>query len=331
MLEEDVKEFEESEESIREKVGKIVDLINLSKCTALFTGAGISTSAGIPDFRGPKGVWTLSKQGKAVEGIKRLEELEPTKCHMVLKTLLDNQKIKYVISQNVDGLLLKAGIPPHNLAELHGNCFIEECWGCEQKYIRNYDTCDDEQAFAGQCASCIANKKKMCHCTPRHCTKCGEYLKDSLIHFGESLHPHVVQSAGNKCLSSDLMICAGSSLSVFPACDYPKDLKQRGGKLVIINKQKTELDWMADVHIFGDIDKIFGMIAEGLGLEVLEYSPVNSMLIPTDESSFAKVCVKTNAEHVWSTSPPCLCATCSCYATMWCDLCEQCGLCAGVE
>ena len=168
----------------------------------LFTGAGLSTAAGIADFRGPSGIWTqlliekhqtLTQQSIQKKAMKkktiRLDQLQPTTAHMAIVALANAGFIRGVISQNVDGLHMKSGLShlsPYStddvvsecrLIELHGNCFIESCWDCSLEYIRDFDTCDDSQAFPGRCAECTGGLRTMCHCTPRRCLQCGNSSK----------------------------------------------------------------------------------------------------------------------------------------------------------
>lgn len=107
-----------------------------SKYIVVHTGAGISTSCGIPDFRGPKGVWTLEKQGIKPKIDIKFENAIPSTTHRALKLLLDKGYIKFIVSQNIDGLHLRSGVAKHHLAELHGNMFIEECEKCKKQFIR---------------------------------------------------------------------------------------------------------------------------------------------------------------------------------------------------
>jgi NAD+-dependent protein deacetylase sirtuin 6 len=180
----------ETEEELRTKVSLLVEAIREAgeKGTVFFTGAGLSTSAGLADFRGPTGVWTKllaesnTAPNQSTKASKSLEQFIPTFSHMAIVTLAKARFISGIISQNVDGLHMKSGLdrvpvfasqlPPHadmQVIELHGNCFVELCWACELEFIRDYDTCDDSQAFAGRCGECVGRGKKMCHCTPRRC------------------------------------------------------------------------------------------------------------------------------------------------------------------
>lgn len=102
-----------------------------------FDVSGISTSIGIPDFRGPNGVWTLEKKGEKPQINISFEDAIPSKCHMALKALLASGHIKYIVSQNIDGLHLRSGVQRMHLAELHGNMFVENCNKCRRQYVRS--------------------------------------------------------------------------------------------------------------------------------------------------------------------------------------------------
>lgn len=107
-------------------------MILSSKHVVVHTGAGCSTASGIPDFRGPKGVWTLEKKGEKPNFDVSFSDAQPTKCHMALKALLDSGHIKYIVSQNIDGLHLRSGVQRKQIAELHGNMFVENCSKCRR-------------------------------------------------------------------------------------------------------------------------------------------------------------------------------------------------------
>ena len=116
---------------------KLKNWVQQSKHTVIYTGAGVSTSAGIPDFRGPKGVWTLEKKGLKPDMNVSWDDAKPTKTHMAISKLIEKDMAKFVISQNIDGLHLRSGIPRIHLAELHGNMFVDECSICKKMYVRS--------------------------------------------------------------------------------------------------------------------------------------------------------------------------------------------------
>ena len=121
------------------KAELLADWIRNSRYTVAFTGAGISVASGIKDFRGPNGVWTMEKKGLKAEFDIRFEDAEPSFTHMALVALEKKGYLHYVVSQNVDSLHLKSGLPRQKLSELHGNIFAEHCDQCNTEYIRDYD------------------------------------------------------------------------------------------------------------------------------------------------------------------------------------------------
>lgn len=123
---------------VASKVEQLVDLILTSKHIVIHTGAGISTSCGIPDFRGPSGVWTLEKQGIKPKIDVSFKDAIPSKTHRALKLLIDRGFVKFIISQNIDGLHMRSGVPRKNLAELHGNMFTSECPKCKKQFVRSH-------------------------------------------------------------------------------------------------------------------------------------------------------------------------------------------------
>ena len=221
-----------------------------------FTGAGISTSAGIPDFRGPQvfafsnecrniilkpffthvqGKWTRQAQGKApLSGTSSLCAI-PTATHMGLVELLRLGKLKYLISQNCDGLHRRSGVPGTLISELHGNGNMEICESCGQSYFRDI--------------SCRRFVRSRDHFTARRCSRqeCSAPLLEYTIDFGQCLPVAPLQLAESHSEKADLHIVFGSSLTVSPACDLPAETAQRGGKLVIVNLQETPLDDLATI------------------------------------------------------------------------------------
>jgi len=268
-----LEEREEEVEEVRVKVKRLAELVRNSRHCILFTGAGISTSAKIPDFRGPEGVWTLKAKGLRSESIK-LESAIPTLCHMAIVSLrnhfLSSGRTLYIISQNIDGLHRRSGIPGADISELHGNSFKEVCWKCDRDYLRTFDTAAESGLGGQNCPECIVRVPKFCHCTRHKCT-CGGTLKDSIIHFGENLPKVDLQRATEHAKSSDLCIVLGSSLTVSPANEMPKYTKKNGGQLCIVNMQTTRLDSTADIRIFAKTDLVLQLLMEELGLTVAEF------------------------------------------------------------
>jgi len=223
----EVTEYEEEQAVLNKKVNKLAEMINNSNCVVFYTGAGISTSANIPDFRGPNGVWTLRDQGKAPPALnKALSQFEPTLCHMAMVQLINKGKVHFLTSQNVDGLHLKSGIPSEKLAELHGNCFLETCEKCHRKYYRSFSVPEHNSTEIDVSS---LEWSQIFHMTGRLCKdpSCKGILRDSIINFGETLPAVELNNATENAKKSDLAVCWGSSLRVSPACDLPRKTKKK--------------------------------------------------------------------------------------------------------
>merc|ERR1712087_114636 len=132
-----MKEIHDDPVVIKKKAKQLACMIKATRFIVIFTGAGVSTSAGIPDFRGPKGVWTLEKKGLKPDMNVSWDDAKPTKTHMAISKLVEQKMTNFVISQNIDGLHLRSGIPRIYLAELHGNMFVDECTICKKMYVRS--------------------------------------------------------------------------------------------------------------------------------------------------------------------------------------------------
>jgi NAD+-dependent protein deacetylase sirtuin 7 len=124
--------------SLEAKCKQLSEAILHSECCVVYTGAGISTSASIPDYRGPNGLWTKLDKGEQIK-MPDFSQVEPTYSHMALSALMKLDKIKHIVSQNCDGLHVRSGLDRNKLSELHGNCFIEFCPECYHEYIRLFD------------------------------------------------------------------------------------------------------------------------------------------------------------------------------------------------
>ena len=128
--------FDAKDDVINVKVPQLAQWIRQSRHIVVYTGAGVSTSAGIPDFRGPKGVWTLEKKGEKPSSSVEWAEATPTRTHMALAHLVRVGVVKFVATQNIDGLHARSGIPRRNLAALHGNMFVDRCNKCQRMFAR---------------------------------------------------------------------------------------------------------------------------------------------------------------------------------------------------
>eukprot|EP01120_Amphizonella_sp_Union-15-10_P012665 TRINITY_DN5671_c0_g1_i1.p1 TRINITY_DN5671_c0_g1~~TRINITY_DN5671_c0_g1_i1.p1 ORF type:complete len:513 (-),score=72.83 TRINITY_DN5671_c0_g1_i1:107-1645(-) len=267
-----IEEHFDTEEDFRNKANQLVQLIKDSKHCIVFTGAGISTSAGIPDYRGPQGVWTLKEKGeKPKKGVSMLAAF-PTATHMSLVKLVDSGIVKYIVSQNVDGIHRKSGIKAEKLSELHGNTNLEICEKCGQEYLRDFH-CNGQHE----------------HYTGRQCSKLGCHgkLKDSIIHFGENLPTETLKKAYDHGNEADLCIVLGSSLTVSPASDIPRSTAKQG-KLVIVNLQRTPLDHLATLKIHCQTDKLISHVMEGLGIPIPRFVIKRRILIGAKPNSKSK-------------------------------------------
>lgn len=268
--EDEKKEYFDTPEELEAKVNQLAEWVQGSHHFIAFTGAGISTSAGIADYRsgyntvlptGP-GCWERKAQGKASNKPKiRTEMIKaiPTPTHMALVKLMQEDKLKYLISQNVDGLHRRSGIDPTKLAEVHGNTNLEKCQKCKKEYMRDFRVRTAQKVHD--------------HETGRICEDetCKGKLIDSIINFGENLDDTILENGFNNSERSDLCLAMGSSLTVTPAASMPKTTSKRGGKLVIVNLQKTPLDSYAALKIHAFCDTVIQMLMQKLGLEIPQF------------------------------------------------------------
>ncbi|KAF4957026.1 hypothetical protein FGADI_3440 [Fusarium gaditjirri] len=235
---------------IDKQADEIVSLIKKSKHFIVFTG--------IPDFRGPEGAWTLRAQGRARTG-KATSTLQaiPTPTHMALVELQNQGVLKYLVSQNCDGLHRRSGILRDRISELHGNSNRECCKDCGKEYIRDF------RAIASY------EKSVHDHRTGRKCTACGGNLVDTIINFGELLPEEPLKLARGHAKKADLCIALGSSLSVPPASGIPETCgKSRKSKLIICNLQETFMEGLADMHIWAESDALMTRVMERLGYAI---------------------------------------------------------------
>ena len=208
------------EKKLKQKIERLANLILQSGKLVVFTGAGISTESGVPDFRGPNGIWTRKARGLSTE-TGDWSKAAPNAGHLAIVELQELKKLKYLISQNVDNLHLKSGIDPTILAELHGNLTKIRCRRCEF----TMDNFGDTQL----------------------CPLCGGEMMPGVVDFGQSLPREALNEAIRQSQDCDLFLVAGSSLVVVPAADMPRLAVDQGAKLVIINEGETPLDSAAEL------------------------------------------------------------------------------------
>jgi len=229
-------------------------MIDAARRIVFFTGAGISTESGIPDFRSPgTGLWTKMKPTMfqdfvASESVRQetwrrrftgdrvMENAKPNKGHDAIAKLIRDGKAAAVITQNVDNLHQDSGVEADRVIELHGNASYAKCLDCDTRY----EMADLEQQFTatGRVAPC---------------GRCGGIVKSATISFGQTMPGREMERAQAQTLNCDLFIVVGSSLVVYPAAGFPELAKQLGAKLVIVNREPTPLDDIADLVVHREI------------------------------------------------------------------------------
>ena len=237
------------------------ELISQSEALVFFTGAGISTNSGIPDFRGPKGIWKTSQpiyfqdfvnsKEKRIESWERkfsnelnINRAKPNQGHQKIAEIMKKKDLSHLITQNVDNLHQESGVSDSQITELHGNATYAKCLDCQLRY----DLTELKESFL--------NTK-----LPPLCRECDGLIKTATISFGQPMPEEEMVLAQKKSISSDLFICIGTSLAVFPAADLPVLAKETGSQLIIINNEPTQMDHIADLVINRDISEVFSEIS----------------------------------------------------------------------
>ena len=266
------KEWEDDLDVLKAKCLKLAEAIKKSKRLVVYTGAGTSTSANIPDYRGPNGIWTLLDQGKEIAACD-LGLAQPTTAHMALFMLYKQGKISHIVSQNCDGLHLRSGIPRCKISEVHGNMFIEVCKACKpvRPYVRLFDVTER------------TNRHR--HTTMRRCYICGNSLQDTIVHFGERgsiAWPINWNGASKAAEKADMILCLGSSLKVLRRYPWLWCMDRPSNKrppLYIVNLQWTPKDHAATLKINGRCDFVLAEVLKALKMKIPEYTPYNDPLL----------------------------------------------------
>ncbi|XP_029421210.1 NAD-dependent protein deacetylase sirtuin-6 isoform X2 [Nannospalax galili] len=246
-------------EELERKVHELARLMWQSSCVVFHTGAGISTASGIPDFRGPHGVWTMEERGLAPKFDTTFENARPSKTHMALVQLERMGFLHFLVSQNVDGLHVRSGFPRDKLAELHGNMFIEECTKCKTQYVR--DTVVGTMGLKATGRLCMVAKA-------RGLRACRGELRDTILDWEDALPDRDLTLADEASRIADLSITLGTSLQIRPSGNLPLATKRRGGRLVIVNLQPTKHDRHADLRIHGYVDEVMDRLMKLLELNI---------------------------------------------------------------
>jgi NAD-dependent deacetylase len=238
------------------------DMLDRSRRAVVFTGAGISTESGIPDFRSPGGLWTkmapidfqdfIASKEMRRESWRRKFAIEPTmraaepnRGHRAVANLVRRGKVSAVITQNIDGLHQASGLPAEKIIELHGNTTYATCLDCGTRH----ELADIRVEFERDEAA------------PR-CLRCKGFVKTATISFGQAMPPEPMRRAEIETLAADLYLVLGSSLVVYPAAGFPELAKRNGAILAIVNREATPLDHMADLVIHRGIGDTLGAAAE---------------------------------------------------------------------
>ena len=233
----------------------LADAIRTSRRVVAFTGAGISTESGVPDFRSPGSPWQkhrpidfaefMASDEARVEAWRRkfaMDDIyagaQPSRGHRALEALVRKGRVEIIVTQNIDGLHQASGVEPDRVVELHGNGTFAHCLDCGDRH----ELAEIRRFFqrTGQAPSC----------------ECGGIVKSATISFGQAMPERAMRRAREATMSCDLFIAIGSSLVVHPAATLPMIAKERGADLVILNKEPTPLDTIADIVLRGDIGDV---------------------------------------------------------------------------
>ena len=238
--------------------GRLRELLEDAQSAVVFTGAGISTESGIPDFRSPGGLWTKFKPiqfedflasadarreywRRRFATLDPMEQAQPNRGHRAVARLVDQGKVSMVVTQNIDGLHQRSGVSDEQVVELHGNATYARCLDCARRHeimpIRTAFLEDDDLPV---------------------CDACGGIVKSATISFGQTMPKDAMAKAEEATLSCDLFLAIGSSLVVYPAAAFPVVAKRNGARLVILNRDPTDLDGHADLVLHDEIGPVLG-------------------------------------------------------------------------
>ena len=238
-------------------IARLRELVEQATTVVPFTGAGISTECGIPDFRSPGGIWTkmrpidfgefMTSQEARDESWRRRFAMEeqfggakPGRGHRALASLYKTGKIPGIITQNIDNLHQLSGFAAQDVIELHGNTTYASCLDCGKRY---------ELGWVKQSLAQSGGRAP-------ECTVCDGYIKTATVSFGQAMPEEAMRRAQELTDACDLFLAIGSSLVVWPAAGFPLGAKRNGARLVIINRDETDFDSMADLVVHDDIGTV---------------------------------------------------------------------------
>src|SRR5690606_865655 len=246
-------------------VGEVRTWVAQARSIVVLTGAGISTDSGIPDFRGPKGLWTRDPEAerratlhhymsdpviRRRAWLDRLDHAawsaEPNAGHRALVALERRGTLDTLITQNVDGLHQAAGSDPHRVVEVHGTVHEVMCMSCNERTPMREVL---DRVRAGE--------------SDPPCRSCGGILKSATISFGQNLAPADIERAGAAARRADLLLAVGSTLSVYPVADVVPVARISGARIVIVNAGETAMDHLADAVIRAPISDVLPRIVAG--------------------------------------------------------------------
>lgn len=244
-------------------VAEVASWIAPARSVAVLTGAGVSTASGIPDFRGPEGLWTRDPDAVRMATIDtyvadeqvrrdawrwrcrtRVSQLAPNPAHTALVDLEQAGHLEVVVTQNVDGLHQRAGSDPRRVVEVHGTSAEIACLDCPGRWP----------------ADAVLDRVEAGEPDPR-CERCGGILKSATISFGQALDPATLARAERAAREAEVLICAGTTLAVYPVAAMPLIAARAGAHVVIVNDAPTEQDHVADLVLRGRTDRLLPAIA----------------------------------------------------------------------
>jgi NAD-dependent deacetylase len=255
------------------EVARARSLLAHARRVVVLTGAGISTDSGIPDFRGPQGVWTKNPEAEKMATLQAyvsdpelrqrswqnrltspMWDSEPNAGHAALVVLERSGRLDTLVTQNIDGLHQKAGTDPARMVEIHGSALDVVCLRCGDRQPAEPV---HERVRGGEA-------DPACTVAGRDGEACGGILKSATISFGQSLVPGDLFRAEEAAAACDLLLAVGSTLAVFPAAGLVPVAVRHGAVLVIVNGGPTEMDALAEVVVYGSISEVLSQMVEGL-------------------------------------------------------------------